>query len=381
MWPTSDDFKAALRRSHRRVTRIEVLRNNSTQAVIRATGGEVTVDAEADIRRRATIPLVDATGALVAQSASDLLYPAGNELRVWRGVDFGDDRPGIPDGIAPTGTELVPLITGPLYENDADDQPSGIKLSLDVYDRARWIRDNRWEDPFVIAAGSNWAQAIGLALLDRLPDTILVHLDGIGATTLTAPAVATTAGADTDPLADLHKWATAIGMELGFDPIGNPFLRDVPDLSDDVTATYAEGQGGGLLSVKKRVSREDLYNIVVASGEGTGNTAPVRAIVRDEDPDSPTYWRNGPKQRFYSSPLLKTTAQCQRAATGLLRKKLGAGEKLTLDVRMNPAHDAGDVIRVKRARSGIEARYILDAFPIPLVGSRAECAARRRGGG
>jgi hypothetical protein len=157
-------------------------------------------------------------------------------------------------------------------------------------------------------------------------------------------------------------------------------LRDVPDLSSDVVAkTYREGQGGGLLGVKKRISLEKVYNVVVASGQGTGAAA-VRAVVRDDDPDSATYTGAiGERTRFYSSPLLKTTSQCTRAATGLLHRKLGGAVTLEWDARVDPSLEGGEIIRVIRPRAKVSMRTILDAFPIPFdVSSPSRMAGRQR---
>jgi hypothetical protein len=382
-WPTSDDWKRTIFRTHRRVRRLEVLANGSTVAVIPTTGGETTIDETQAVRRRSTIPVLDATGALVPDASTDLLYPAGNEIRVWVGIDYGDDRAGIPPDVAPAGCELVPVMTGPLYQNDAQDQPGGLTLSLDVYDRSRLVQRNRWIDPFLITAGAKWSDILELALLSRLPGTVTVSTDGIPDRPETAAQnLATAAGADTDPWADMTGWATAIGCEILFDGLGNPILRDVPDLSDAVVADYRGGQDQGLLSIQKTLSQENAYNGVVASGQASGNAAPVRAVVWDDDPSSPTYYLRGPNPYFYVSPLLSTVAQCQTAGAALLRSVVGASELLKATAKNDPSRFEGDVVTVRRDRVHVDARYIFSAFNVPHTAQDAmSVTMRKRGSG
>ena len=367
-WPVSDDYRQAIKRSHRICTRLEVLRYGSTQDVLKIAGGSVTVDSAQSIRRTMQIPLLDRAGDLVPGIPSDLLHIVGNELRAWRGIDFGDDRPGIPDGVAPRGCELVPLITGPLYENDADDQGGGIALSLQCYDRARYIADAPWDDHYIPTPGNYYTDVIMAAIRDRLPASLTVSTDNVDFTTELTPAgLGTGNNSSDDPMTTLIRWALNIGMDLAFDPLGDPFLRETPDpVNDQPVASYSD-QRGELFSVRKRLSRETVYNWITVTGESPGGGAPVRAVVKDEDPNSPTYVEAmGPKRFEYTSELIRSELQALRTATSLLRQKSGISETVSFGANVDGSLDVFDVVELERARMKISARYALEAFSVPL---------------
>lgn len=382
-WPVSDDYRAAVTRSHRIATRVEVLRNGSTQQLLEVAAGTIDIDATQTCRRQATIPLLDRDGALVPGVPGDLLHIDGNELRLWRGIDFGDDRAGIPSGIAPRGVELVPLITGPLFETEADDQGPGIALSLQIYDRARYVMDNRWDDPYAPAAGTLYTTAILAALADRLPASLPVLSGDVDTTTLTTPpGLGAGNNADDDPMATLSNWATAIGMDLSFDPMGNPTLRAIPDPDVDAPVVNYSDTRHELLSVTKTVSRERVYNRVVVTGEGPGGTAPVRGIALNDDPASPSYYLGpmGVRTFEYQSTLITTTDQATATARSLLLKHRGIAETIGFGTLVDGSLAAYDLIGLQRARMKIDARYLIETLTVPLepeTASSARCRLHR----
>ena len=106
-------------------------------------------------------------------------------------------------------------------------------------------------------------------------------------------------------------------------------------------------QPGALLGSAVGESREAVYNAVTASGENLSDDfPPVTATVEDLDPTSPTRWGGpwGKRRRFYSSPLLTSTAQASRAAAAILATSTGQARTLTVDSVCNPALEDGDVI-------------------------------------
>ncbi|MCA1824449.1 MAG: hypothetical protein LC640_09360, partial [Frankia sp.] len=81
---------------------------------------------------------------------------------------------------------------------------------------------------------------------------------------------------------------------------------------------------------------------------------------------------------FYSSPLITTTSQAQAAATALLQKSLGLTEQVRFDAIVNAAHDAGDVVAIRRGRAAIDARYVLESFTLPMTHAGALSAVTRK---
>lgn len=345
-------FDVEVARSHRLATLVEVLSSGSlTYSGLAITSGSVDVDGTASTRRTSKVTVSDPT--LVPADGYDLLAPYGNEIRLWRGVEYADGS-----------TELLPLITAGIYEADTQGGDT-LVTALDLYDRSRRISENRWTSPYVIAKGTNYADAIRDLVADRAPSTTF----SFAVTTELTPLIVLGDETDGDPWEDAVKMATAIGMELYFDPYGTCVLEETPDPDTSVAdATYAEGAGATILDVGKKLTREGMYNGVVATGESTSNPSPYRYEVWDDNPASPTYYLGafGRKPRFYSSPLIHSDAQAEAAARSILTKSLGASEVVDFGAIVQPAHEAYDVVEIAVANAAINDRYLIESFTIPL---------------
>src|SRR5690606_40052531 len=96
------------------------------------------------------------------------------------------------------------------------------------------------------------------------------------------------------------------------------------------------------------LSRDGVYNAVVARGEGADTETPIQAVVVDDDPDSPTYWHGpfGQVPRFYASPLITDVAQAKSAAASLLKRSLGLPYSVSFGTIVNPALEPLDPIRI-----------------------------------
>jgi hypothetical protein len=126
--------------------------------------------------------------------------------------------------------------------------------------------------------------------------------------------------------------------------------------------------------MSRGLTREGVYNAVVATGEAGDTTAPARAVAYNLDPDSPTYYNGsfGPVPMFYSSPFITTNTQALAAATTLLRQQLGLPYQVDLSSVANPALEPYDVLAIKypkrgRWRSLRTETHIIDEVTIPLV--------------
>lgn len=345
-------FDAAIVNSHRLATLVEVLEGGVvTYSGLAITSGSVDVDGSASTRRTAKVTVSDSS--LVPADGFDLLAPYGNEIRLWRGIEYADGT-----------TELLPLITAGIYEADTKGGDT-LVTSLDLYDRSRRISENRWTSPYVIAKGTNYATAIQTVLADRLSGLTF----SFATTTELTPLIVLGDQPDGDPWEDAVKMAQAIGMELYFDPYGVCVLEDTPDPTTATPDwTYSEGDGAMILDASKKLTREGMYNGVVATGESTSNPSPYRYEVWDDVITSPTYYLGdfGRKPRFYSSPLIHSAAQAESAARSILAKSLGASEVVSFGTIVHPAHEAYDVVQIAVANAAISDRYLIESFSVPL---------------
>ncbi|MFC0546938.1 DUF5047 domain-containing protein [Kutzneria chonburiensis] len=313
------------------------------------SGGSVTVASTSQVRRTASVDIADP--ALWPANPLDILSPLGSELA----IEYGVVLPGV-------GIEWVPLIRG-VINSASRTRPvaSGQgAVTLVLNDRSSRVADDRLDSPAQTIANATAVSEITRLIQLTLPSVTVTDRTG-------SSQVAVTLDIARDKWADgVEKLADSIGAEVFADPLGNFVIRNQPQLTDPSVWTVATGRGGVLVQKDETLTRDLVYNRVVASGATTDGTAPVWVGVSDLDPNSPTMYGGpfGRKPRFYTSPLLTTTAQCQTTAAALLARTKGIQATVTLATITNPGLDAGDVLLV---RDGITVEaHIIDQVTIPL---------------
>ena len=364
--PVRLSLAEAIMQSHQIAVQATLLSDGVAIRDLPIVDGAVVLDANAAIRGRLdmTIPVGDGTD-LIPTSASSPLAPYGNEVQVSRGVLH-------PDGFA----ELVSLGIFRLDEVDIDDEAGTLGLRITGSDRSARVIDARFEDPYQIAAGTNYADAILAVVQAGYPDVEY----SFSATTATTPQINAQEGDDRWGLA--QSMATAIGMELFFDGTGTLILRPVPTpLSGSPVWYIVEGENGVLLRAGRQWVRQGSYNRYIVTGESTSSdNPPARGIATDDNPLSPTYYygRFGRVPGFYVSPLVTTDDQAADAAAAMLARQLGTTQTASFGSLVNPALAPGDIVRVSRERAGIvNEDNCIDSITIPLAAAGEMTGATR----
>ncbi|WP_295819208.1 DUF5047 domain-containing protein [uncultured Deinococcus sp.] len=327
------------------------------------TGGTVTCDGKAAVRRSLDLDVADPT--MFPTSASDPLSEVASEI----GVEYGVVLPG-------AGTEWLRVFRGPIQEVSATlvrAKPnllvSGLKVS--AAGRAQRLVDNRLLAPIQTRPGPVVPELTRLILLGDPTAEVLDMTGGDGST----------AGAldvDKDRWSDgILKLAASAGLAVDTAPSGAYRIRKVATLDDPPVWRIDAGGGGVLVKADLKRTRAAVYNGVQASGEQNDGTPTVSALVVDDDPASPTFWGGpfGQKVRYYSNPAIKEVGQAQKAARALLEKVRGLSKTVELTAVTNPAFEEGDVIEVDLGDGNIE-RHILDGFPISLTPSTQTLTTR-----
>lgn len=316
------------------------------------TAGGVTLDAKAEARGRLDLTIVDdGTGALIPTTPNSTLAPYGNELRVSRGIQYTD------------GTiEVVPLGVFRIDDANIVDSSDALTVQISGLDRSARITDARIEEPLTIPAGTNVATAILTNLITPvMPDVVTSFVT----TALTVPQ---TVAVEQDSRWKLAQdIATAAGLRLYFNGIGTLVLAAAP--TTDPVATLAEGTNGVLLSAGRGWTRRGTFNRVIATGENTGLTAPVRGIATDDNIDSPTFYFGpfGPVPRWYQSQFITTQAQAEAAADGILARELGTTQSVNFGTIVLPHLEPDDAALITRVRAGINETHVIDSLNIPLT--------------
>ena len=358
MWPILVEGYDALRTSHVITARATAyLLNGAILRDIPLSGGSVTADAKSQVRYTASVEVADPE--LWPALASDPLSPVGAELFVEYGID-------VPGG----EVVWVPLIRGPIQSVSGGD-PATETLAVTVADRSKTVADSRFPQPFQTNPE--------LTCVEVITDLIQARVN--------APVVDLTGSEQECPQIDLDQdvWgpgiemiADSMGAEVYCDRVGTFIIRATPQLTDTPVWVCDAGRDGVLITLDKELTREQVYNAVVARGERSDNTPAVWAMVVDDDPSSPTAWGGpfGKRPRFYTSALLVTEGQCEATAADLLERVKGYIANIKITQVVNPALEPGDVIELVLL-DGTKQRHLVDTVPIPLSASESQALTTR----
>lgn len=363
MRPVSARFLSTLRGSHKVVFRAKVL--TTYQSVVDPTGIEIPI-VGGDVKSssataiRSTLNLT--TSFKWPQDAVDLLAPYGNEISVARGISYGDGQ-----------SEMVPLGIFRIETCEQDEVPTG-SITLTASDRMSGIIDARFLSPRQFPSTATRGQVVDALIKEVYPLAVIQWDD----TALRDGYIGRTIISEQDRVKTLTDLVTSLGKIGYFDYRGIFVIRTPASLSSDPSWTVDAGHNGVLVNMARSITREGIYNVVVASGEATDSAPPTTAMVADLSRTSPTYYRGrfGPVPRFYTSPFITNSFQARDAAAVLLRKSLGLPYQVNLKSIANPALEPDDVISLAYPSSSSPGAlrtetHVTDTVTIPLEASSA----------
>lgn len=368
MEAATDEFLAEIRKSHHVVSYVDVTSPTGETQRLSATGGSVTEDATAEIRRRCSLSCYDATGELTPKTAEDLLTPYGTEVRPWRGVKYADGR-----------EELIPLGVFRIAQVDVDDSVGGSPdIKLEAYDRSRTVIRDKFIEPYTVAKSTNLVDAIKAIIARTFPDA---EYDSITTTMVTsAPLVF---DANTSPWEAVQSLAKSLGCEVYFDSRGHVVIAPPPDIDalPGPDFDFIEGKGCTMTNIKSKFTDEPGFNGIVLVGASLGDDKPpVRSVQWDTEPTSPTYHKGpyGEVPDFATDENVKTQAEADNAAKSLLQGMLGFSDQVLITCWPNPALTTTSIVQVERERSGATGLYAVDAVVTPLNANEPGSVTVRR---
>ena len=356
MYPSSAAFKAAVRTDHIVVSKAEVWASDQKLSEINISDGNVQIDSSSAVRRTCDISLVTSreSNNLVPDNDFDLLTPFGNELRLYRGVQYAD------------GTEeYVPLGVFVITEVSISDTNEGVDIKLSGEDKSIRVSRAKWTAPYQMVSGTLEA-SISALLKTRYPDVEL----SFPTTNVTVNQILLGAENENDPWKDAVEIAELVGFDLFFDQNGIVQMKQFPTLDGSVVvALYTEGEGTTITQLNRTISTKQTFNGVIYTIEGADVATPVRVEAWDEDSSSPTYRFGvfGQVPTFIQTSLLATEAEAVRAAASLLNTYIGSQEVVNWDSLVDPSLDVQDVVYVKSNGAKVDRLVIIDALDIPLT--------------
>jgi hypothetical protein len=362
MRPVSEAFLRTVRGSHRMVAEARVVAPGQTGVdpagtVIAIEDGDVQIDAGANVRSTLDLTVVGAD--MWPDRADDLLAPYGNEIHVRRGIRYGN-------GV----TEWVSLGYFRIDTPEQGEAPRG-RIRVAAQDRMAGIVDGRLVAPKVFPATTTYGAMLSTLVKEIYPWATIEWDD-----TTSNRQIGRQILAEEDRYAVCNDLVTSVGKVWWWDHRGVLVVRTPPSPTTPVYDVN-HGEGGVLVALSRRLTREGVYNAVVATGEGTDTAVPVRAVAVDRNPASPTYWEGpfGKVARFYSSPFITSESQAASAAVSLLGQQLGLPYAVDFSAVPNPALEPYDAVRV--TYPGRSEVHVLDRLTIPLTASAPLTASTR----
>lgn len=351
MFNVSPAFLSAVRSSHAVVSRVQLITPGQTgvsPTALRALNvidGSVTLDATADIRGSLDLTVIEKWPNSLTTSD---IAPYGSEVAVSRGIVFGNGS-----------VQRVPLGIYRIITVEQEDAPKG-SLRITAQDRMSGVIESKLEQAVSLDSSASMATIMNAFILGGTvsgavvpgvyPTGVIQWLNADGTTDVITPAsLLGTAGVvvEQDRFSFLDDLVTGLGKIWYFDYRGILVIKPIPS---NVVPVFEVNSGptGVLVSAHRTMTRENIYNSVVATGETYQQLAAPSTIVRDLDPTSPTYY-NGPFGKvpyFYTSSQLQTPTDTLNAATNLLAQFKGLPYDVDFTMVPNPALEPYDAIRI-----------------------------------
>ena len=352
MRPVSDAFLRTITGPHKMVAEARIVQPGQTGVdpdgvEIPILSGDVRLDASADVR--STVDLTTSGVGAWPSQPTDLITPYGPELWMRRGIEYGNGS-----------REWVSLGYHRIYSVEQESAPDG-PIRIAARDRMAGLIDARMLAPVQFSPNHTVRQFFDRLVLEVYPWAVIEY-DFLPE----AIAVNRTIVVEEDRYGALLDMARSLGRVIYWDHAGKLQVRKPPDVA---TPAYevSYGRNGVLVEMSRSLTRDGVYNAVVAYGEAPDDRPPVRAVARDMNPASPTYWYGpfGQVPRYYSSPLITTPEQAASAAAAMLARSIGLPYSVDFSMVPNPALEPLDRVRI-RYRDG-STIHVIQTLTVPLT--------------
>lgn len=359
MRPVSDSFLATVRGPHKAVFRARVCEPGKTGVdpdgtEIPVIAGDVTGDVNSDINY---------TSDFTTNLGWEFIAPYGQEVYLERGVLYGN---GTKEYVG-LGYFRVNSVGQDRVRRGAPKVQGGL-LRIGGEDRKANLRDARLITPVVFGSGASVGSVIDFLVTDVMPSAVTVYDTNWASGSAYTTLLGSDHVADTDRLKFIEDLVTAYGKVCFFDYAGRFVIKDAPLSTGTSVFTVNAGQNGVLVNATRSVSRDQVYNAVVASGEPVGDLPPVFGVAYDTTPGSPTFFGGGfgKVPRFYTSSFLVTNGQCGNAAAAILASGRGLPYSVSLGMVPNPALELWDVIKVQYDLD-LDENHIIDTLRLSMA--------------
>jgi len=354
MWPVSDRYRSHIWRGHDVAVKVEILADDDV--VLDLTDMGVVVDGSVsatytEMARTASVTIVDRDGSLAPSQTGDLLAPAGNQIRLWRGLVY-----------SPGDIEYVPLITA---RYTATDTAQGVTQLSSMFDRSWIVAGAKTETVLNIALGSNVVDAIEAVLHTAYPG-VPTNFPTTDETTN-----AMTFEVDSNPWEICQDLAANIGYRLTFDPMGVAVMVPEPDQFETPVWTFDDSRRDNLTLPGHGINLTGLgFNRVHVFSENSDLPVAIHAMATDTDPLSPMQYggKFGKRPLTVRDEKVASQAQAGGRATRELQAQLGLLRVFSSPIMPWPCGEVLDPVLVNMSRSPVVDNQVMivDSLTTPV---------------
>lgn len=340
--------------------------------------GNITSDPDAQVRRRCDIEInvTELPGVFVPSAVyttDQIMWPSGNEINIKQGIKYRNGS---------LGTEWVNLGWFTLSRPRVRDNGSEVRLSVEGADMSKRIGRCVIINEEFIQSGTFIPDAVRQVLGNCMPgltdedfdmSTAADIIQANGGITTTTPAL--TLKRNDNPwekMANMCRWC---GLDLDITVDKKIRLRPIPNpVWEDPVAVYEEGEFNIIEDVERLLDDENAINGVVIIGENSSNPSIVRGECWDTNPFSPTYYdpanpgasKFGPNAKVLSINWVASNDIATLVAIYEFLKSQGIIETINFTALPMFAHEPYDIIRIKRARAGVDGEFMINSMSLGL---------------
>jgi hypothetical protein len=355
MQTVSSNFLAAVKGSTSPVFYADLWKDNSLIATLPLEDGEVSFDADSDVQGAIKLTVADKDGTLTPTSIGSPLTPFGSVVNIRAGFKIAGVEEVVSLGWYVIWDmeieEAWKTYTGPSGESILT--RNGSRITLTGRDLMQKVADYKFLVPTAPTQATAWAEIVWL-----VSDVVATETPSwAGYSDLSIPSTLTYGE---DRLEAVKALAAVLGAEPVMTPAGKLTLRllNPAQVASNTAPTF--GWNINVSKYRKSLSRDGVYNIVVARGKNTQQLNVVAYSILTDGPTS-FYSSFGPRPVFYDTDLLNTVASIQSYADAQLQT-IGQRntQKVPITALPNPAIELGDYasLTVQGATNPLTCRVV-----------------------
>jgi hypothetical protein len=171
----------------------------------------------------------------------------------------------------------------------------------------------------------------------------------------------------TAPWTAVQQLVAAIGKAPRFDGQGVFRLVDINPSTGTPVWTIDEGETGVLVSAAMSGTDDAIFNRVIAASPPDDTGTVYRGVATDMTSTARYGGPYGRKPDWIESDLFTSDAMAAEAARARLESGLGASRSVSFTAVPNCALVPGDVILLRNALLGLDARHVVEKLTIGLT--------------